>query len=56
MGTLSEIAKQDLRKTLTELFGESFCLEIDDVSLVEIGDFLLTSLAEALKQKVRLQK
>jgi len=50
---LSKYAIEDLRKTLINLFGEEFCIAFDDDALQEIGDLLLTSLAESLKQKVR---
>lgn len=46
---ISDKAIQNLRKKLIEKYGSDFGLSDDD--LQEIGNFLLTGLAESLKYK-----
>lgn len=46
---LSEKAIQDLRAELQKVYGSDFSLNNEDLN--EIGLFLLTSLAEGLKQR-----
>ena len=46
---LSEIAIQELRMSLQKAYGSDFSLSNEELN--EIGLFLLTSLAEGLKQR-----
>ncbi len=48
---LSKQAKLDLRKAIRKLYGKELEETLSDDELSEIGEFLLTSLAEGLKIK-----
>ena len=52
MSTLSSKAQSDLREVLRKTYGEDFCLSLSDEEVCEIGDLLLTVLAEGLKHKI----
>ncbi len=50
--SLSSNAIQDLRLTLRKSYGEDFDVVLSDEEVNEIGELLLTILAEGLKQKI----
>lgn len=49
---LSKTAKTDLRKVIRESYGKELEVTLSDEELTEIGEFLLTSLAEGLKIRI----
>lgn len=49
---LSNKAKTELREVLRKAYGEDFDLSLSDEEVCEIGDLLLTVLAEGLKHKI----
>lgn len=52
MPSLSQKAKSDLRIILRKSYGEDFEVALSDEEVGEIGDLLLTVLAEGLKLKI----
>lgn len=49
---LSLKAKSDLRTILRKSYGKDFEVALSDQEVVEIGELLLTILAEGLKHKI----
>lgn len=52
MTILSNKAKSELRDILRKTYGEDFSLSLSDEEVGEIGELLLTVLAEGLKHKI----